>query len=78
MPTLYAAMCTEAGQPTHLAIATSQEVLKKKLYDMYEISDNSFDELIATQSCIIKYDAQFGESLSLNKHVQVFLDTTEL
>lgn len=69
-------MSTEVGQPTHLSVATKEGELKQKLYDMYEISDKSFDELLATGSCIVEYTAQFGDHLSLNK-VQLFLDTTE-
>lgn len=78
MTTLYAVMSSEVSQPTHLTIATNREELKNKLYNMYEISDKSFDELLATGSCIVEYEAAFGENLSLSHRTQMFLDTTEL
>lgn len=71
---LYAVMCTEQHQPTHLVIATSEKELKEKLDIMYNISDNSLIELIETKSVSISYNAFSGRK----NNVTLFIDSTDL
>ena len=73
---LYVVMCIESEQPTHLIIACKETELFSKLYNMYEISEKSFNELRDTNSAHLEYS--FTNATGTHtKHVQLFLDTTE-
>ncbi len=74
---LYAVMCTESEQPTHLVIAFKESELFSKLHSMYEISEKSFNELRDTNSAHVEYIDPYGGTDSITKYVQLFLDTTE-
>lgn len=74
---LYAVMCTESEQPTHLVIACKEAELFSKLHNMYEISEKSFNELRDTNSAHVEYVDLYGIEGSSTKYVQLFLDTTE-
>lgn len=73
---LYAVMCTESEEPTHLVIASKEAELFSKLSSLYEISEKSFNELRDTGSAHVEYSF-INSTGNRIKHVQLFLDTTE-
>lgn len=73
---LYAVMCIESEQPTHLVIACKEAELFSKLHNMYEISEKSFNELRDTNLAHLEYFFTNATG-TYTKYVQLFLDTTE-
>ena len=75
MKTLFSVMCHEEGQFTHHIIASSQRELNEKLIGLYNISKDSFEELVITSHANITYTVDKDTTQPI---VTLCLDTTEI